>query len=238
MNIINDAKKAIQAYNSLDDDKYYRQNEGSHHQVNVKRYDDLINTSKLYQKHKQAILDQFRDDDIYALWIDWLNFEVEDLHHYYSDQGYKYLSEIQQRGRSGGYITFDDDAEQYANELDEWIDPGNSELYPSSEYIEDIKEYTKILFDTIKEVETAKELISSYNNSLDFKDKIIFRLDELVDELEEEEKSLQSDQSRFITDITAITNTLSNRLDQFKGDDTLKNSINRNLQSIKKIVKK
>jgi len=257
--LINDAKKAIRDYDSLNSDRYYRHLEsGRPHQVNVKRYNDDIdiegiikntlkykkyfytsNQNKLIKKYSHDILETFTDEYLQDTWYSWLENECEQLKYELSEIiTFKHLnmSDFHFRGRSGGYACFDDNVDQYASELDEWI--SDTELYPIDEYKNDILEYTKDINDAIQEISDAKEFIKKFNNSLNFHYEVFYRINELIEELEAEEKSLSTDTYRFKTDITAINNRLLARLDQFKANNQLKTSIIRNAKSIKKLIQK
>jgi len=135
-------------------------------------------------------------------------------------------------GNSGGWACFQDSIGGRAEELEEWIDEGG--YYDFNEYKDDIILSTKDLLQAIDEITALKEYIKNYNNRLSFRDEVIYRIDEFLDEeadLNEDYKFIYNSIEPKIHDIDIIFN-------RYIADDKIKSDLKRLTNSIKAYTKK
>jgi hypothetical protein len=190
--LITKAEKAIKYLESV--------NRGYDHRevycVNVKRgldYGDLAGSIEGYSKKlKEAVRAEFTDEYIGGLYQDWLeseaNYFIEDFlkDNCCEDENVKkympFLNEgsIGLYGRSGGWFGVTSEVADNLEALLTDLDSG-MKLQEVYEY-HDIDSY----FDTIEAIEWVLDEADKYNKGMSWKDELIFRIDEFVEEKKEE----------------------------------------------------
>lgn len=248
--LIANANALISDYNTLIEDQRYYQGQ-NRHSVDVKRYNNYIDIKELIKdypvKYREEIKNMYTDEDIeqvYQLFIEQareqLRYEISDIENITKGckdehKTFKHITDdkVLFLGRSGGWACFEDDGDQIANELDGWINEEDIK-----EFEEDIKNHIEELSQIIEEITYLKDFIDNYNAGLDFESYIKEEINNFIEDLKEEEEDQATNKSRFIQDITATLNTLEARTNQFKEDTTLTGQIDRNIKSIKAIIKK
>lgn len=107
-------------------------------------------------------------------------------------------SYIYQLGRSGGWICFQDTAEDIAGELEDYAG-GNKDLLTP----EDLQDHIAGLTEAVKEIEDLKQYIAKFNAEISWKDEVFYRMNEKLDELKAEaEEEKQAINNRSNTSLT------------------------------------
>ena len=173
--------------------------------VNVKRYNDGVDVdgliAKYPKKYQKGLKDIFTDEWVDKLYWQWLEDEERylldvfeggvDLNwrvgEYYDEDDAKIMAKRQLffdygfAGRSGGHFVFDSNVD----EEDILEDIRNTD---DVEYIEERLETLKDLLESVLYI---KNDVSARNKSLKFEDEIIFRLDEELENVKAEVKSVE-----------------------------------------------
>lgn len=200
---IKQAKILLAQWEAIQEDQ--RNYEGENwHCVDVKRYDDQVDIIELVKKYparyRTALKDHFDDDYLrssYNLWLEdqWLILnecmpEDEDLGFIRSDyqwiNHFNYL--ILSLGRSGGWACFQTTQEDINNSLHEIATEQTADWCYTDDTNADIEQVLEDARQIIHEVNKVKNYITEFNNGLNFEDEVIYRIEELILELKENEK--------------------------------------------------
>ena len=231
------------------------------HPSKYKKYFYIKDQDKDMRKYLEQLQDEFTEETLNNMYYNWLETEQEQLRYELSDlqaitegsdREHKTLQHITEQGRgsnhiidksyiyflgrSGGWCCFQDSFNGRAEELEEWIND-SGELYPFEDFKNDILESTEELAQAIEEINYTKQFIKRFNDNLNFKYEIFYRIAESIEAQEEEENRLATNIKDFKSDIKGLASDLDNRAEQFKADTTLANNIRRNAKSIIKLIK-
>lgn len=185
----------------------------------------------IIQRLATEMQERLENNESYSLYYSWLEQEWDQLNYEIADivdigvreKPYKHITLLEEGrgrtnskhvyslGRSGGWACFKTDIDGHADEinyiLSDILDANNHVIEEDEEELQnrldDVKMYHEAMKEGMEEIIELKAFIDKFNKSLDFKDEVQFRMEEMLEEIEADEERLQKDQAVHFNAILA-----------------------------------
>lgn len=208
--------------------------------------------------------DESIEDYIYyknfLTWQGWdqLNYEISDIEEITKgakDEHKKFIylktsyfwskKAILALGKSGGWACFQTTEEDTAEEIESILDNITNEKREIVEEdkeelknrLEDLETYNKQLRGAIEEISYIKNYIKRFNESLNFREFLQGEIDYKLDEYRAEEDAKKDNFNDFLSLVNENLDNISSYMKKYIQDEKLKVAIDRNLKSIKALIK-
>ena len=205
------------------------------------------------------IKDYIYNED-FLTWQGWdqLNYEISDIEEItkgakdehkkfiYLETSYSWIEKaILALGRSGGWACFQTTEEGTAEEIESILDNITNEKREIVEEdkeelknrLEDLEMYNEQLKGAMEEISYIKDYIKRFNESLNFKEFLQGEIDYKLDEYRTEEDAKKDNFNDFLSLVNENLDNIMDYMRKYIQDDSLKAAINRNLKSIKALIK-
>jgi len=220
----------------LDNRRNY--NNKKYHCVNVKRYNDYVDTEALFKKyykdkkHAQPIKEVLSNiDGLYEMFLNDGWELINDFVNGYTEQEFHCVGNIYQMGRGGGWACFETSADSYANDIGAALN-----IYEQTEMTKDeICYYAEGIDQAMQEIDILKNEIQAINANMDFERWVKGYLNHNILQVEYEK---ENDKRFLFTVISDKMTDIELLLKQYSTDKTYNTAIKRNIKSIRAIIKK
>jgi len=215
--------------------------------------------AKFIKKYKNEISEHFDDEYIDSNWYSWLETEGDQLRYEISDikeitkeskdehKSFEHITCLNHNndniieknyinflGRSGGWACFKDDNEDIAEDIEYCINNPKDAKEDGS--MHDLEDNIKILTETVEEINYLKDFIEKFNNNMNFKYEILYRISEYTEELENETISLEENKDHLIVDIKNLNENMITRLNKHKKNKILVKKIKEQAKIINSLL--
>lgn len=207
----------------------------------------------------ESIKDYIYYEDFLS-WQGWdqLNYEISDIEEITKgaeDEHKKFIylktsyswgkNAILALGRSGGWACFQTTEEDTAEEIESILDNITNEKREIVEEdkvelknrLEDLKTYNEQLRGAMEEISYIKDYIKRFNKSLNFKEFLQGEIDYKLDEYRAEEDAKKDNFNDFLSLVNKNLDNILSYMKKYIQDEKLKAAIDRNLKSIKALIK-